>query len=553
MTPLASIWLKDVQSLRNLRRILREESVFKVVFIVAFALGIMAGFYLIFADGFRFLGSLGGASFMITRRLFSLFFLGLGAMLVSSNIVTSYSTLFRSRESTYLLTCPLSTRDLVTYKFLESAALSSWAFFFLVIPFAAAYAREEHLGVFFAVWTCVFSVPFVILCGAIGSLVGMAVVRWLPRERWFWLLATGLAVVGLVRVLAQSRVAYTDEATLFLNRIMPGLQLASHPLLPSSWTSEGILALTRGDPLRGFLFFCVLVSNTALLYLFVQWLGNAAFYSAYQRVAGAAAPKGRKPEILGWLSNALTPIPTDIRGMILKDIRSFLRDPLQWSQALIFFGLLAIYFASFRSFRYDQLPDIWRNLIVFLNIFSVASVICSLASRFVFPQLSLEGHSFWILGLAPTKMSRIVMTKFLGSASAMVAISSGLMLLATWMLHVEPRLVAVAVGVAVAISISVSALSVGLGALFLDLKQANPVAIISGFGGTLNLVLCLGYMLSAIVPFGFIWHWHVIGKLAVATFERANRLAFGWLVVTAIVSTLVPLWIGARSLTRREY
>ena len=553
MTPLASIWLKDLQSLRNLRRILREESVFKVVFILAFALGIMAGFFLIFADGFRFLGSLGGASFMITRRLFSLFFFGLGAMLVSSNIVTSYSTLFRSRESTYLLTCPLTTRDLVTYKFLESAALSSWAFFFLVIPFAAAYAHSEHLGILFAVWTCVFSVPFVILCGAIGSLAGMAAVRWLPRGRWFWLLATGLVIVGLAKVLVQSRVTYTDEATLFLNRIMPGLQLASHPLLPSSWTSEGVLALTRGDLGRGLMFLGVLVSNTALLYLVVQWLGNAIFYSAYQRVAGASAPKGRQPEILGWLSRVLAPVPNDIRGMVLKDIRAFLRDPLQWSQALIFFGLLAIYFASFRSFRYDQLPDIWRNLIVFLNIFSVSSVICSLASRFVFPQLSLEGHSFWILGLAPTKMSRIVMTKFLGSAAAMVAISSGLMLLATRMLHVEPRLVAVAVGVAVAISISVSALSVGLGALFLDLKQANPVAIISGFGGTLNLVLCLGYMLSAIVPFGLIWHWHVLGKLAMSTFERANLLAFAWLAATAIVSTIIPLWMGTRSLTRREY
>jgi len=553
MTPLAAIWLKNLKSLKNLRRILRNESVFKLTFILVFAVGLMGGFFLMFVDGFHFLATLGGASFMITRRLFSLFFFGLGAMLVSSNVITSYSTLFRSRESAFLIACPLSTRELVTYKFLESAALSSWAFFFLVIPFAAAYGREEHLGVLFAVWTVVFSVPFVILCGAIGSLAGLAAVRWLPRARWFWLLAIGLCVAGVARTLLQARAGYTDETSFFLNRIMPGLQLASHPLLPSSWTAEGILALTRGDPWRGLLFFGVLVSNAALLYLFVQWLGEAVFCAGYQRVANASALKGRKPEILGWLARGLAPLPHDVRGMILKDARSFLRDPLQWSQALIFFGLLALYFASFRSFRYDRLPDLWRNLIVFLNIFSVSSVICSLASRFVFPQLSLEGHSFWILGLAPTKMSRILMTKFIGAATAMVAISSGLMLLATWMLHVEPILGAVAVGIAVAISISVSALSVGLGAVFLDLKQNNPVAIISGFGGTLNLVLCLGYMLSAILPFGLIWHGHIMGTLSDAFFERANPLAFCWLFLTALIATVIPLWIGARSLTQREY
>lgn len=550
--PLAVLWLKDMRTLMNLRRILRDESTFKVTFILLFAFGIIGGFFVMFADGFRFLAALGGGSLMITRRLFALFFFGLGAMLVSSNIVTGYSTFFRSRESAYLLYCPFSIRDIVTYKFLGSAMLSSWAFFFLVIPFAAAYAWHEQLGFMFGVWTLVFSVPFVILCGGIGSLVTLGAVRWLPRSRWFWLLVVGLTAVAVTRTLLTARIGYQDETAFFLNRVMPGLQLASHPLLPSSWVAEGILALSGESPLRGLMFFAVLVTNTAMLYLLVQWLGEGVFYAAYQRVAGASSRR-RAPEILGWLHKALNPLPHDIRGMVLKDIRSFLRDPLQWSQALIFFGLLALYFSSFRSFRYDRLPDVWRNLIVFLNIFSVASVICSLASRFIFPQLSLEGHSFWILGLAPTRLSRILATKFVSSATALALISAGLMLLATWMLHVEPGLRAVSVALALAISISVAALSTGLGAVFIDLKQNNPVAIISGFGGTLNLVLCLGFMLAAIVPFGLAWHAQAMGSVSALFFRRAIAVAAAWLTVISVVTTLVPLWIGVRSLARREF
>jgi ABC-2 type transport system permease protein len=554
MTPLSSLWIKDVYALNNLRRLLRRESIFKVVFILAFAFGLMGGFFVLFLDAFQFLSGLGGGTFMITRRLFSLFFLGLGGMLVISNIVTSYSTTFRSRETTFLLTAPIDTRSLVTYKYLESTLLSSWAFLFLIIPFTSAYTWNEQLGPIFALWTAVFSIPYVLLCGGIGSLIALLIVRWAPRNRTLWLT---LALLGLALAikpfLGAHPVNLQDQTSFVLNRLLPGLQVASHPLAPNHWTAEGIMSLTSGDYAHGILLWLTLVSNMLMVLLLIQWVGARTFFSAYQRVAGAGGVRRRSAELLAWLGPALRFLPNDIRGMILKDIRTFLRDPLQWSQALIFFGLLAIYFSSFRAFRYDQLPDIWRNLIVFLNIFSVASVICSLASRFVFPQLSLEGHSFWILGLAPTGMRRILMTKFLLAASTVVLVSASLMGLATWMLQAGPALTAISIGVAVAISISVCALSTGLGAIFLDLKQPNPVAIISGFGGTMNLALSLGLMLACIVPFGLIWHWHVMGRITEKAFIHANILSTVWLVVITLLATLIPLWLGIRNLSRREY
>lgn len=553
MTSLSALWLKDLWALRNLRRILQRESVFKVAFILAFALGMMGGFFFLFLDGFRFLSDLGGGSHMITRRLFALFFFGLGGMLIISNTITSYSTIFRSRETPWLLTAPITVRSLITYKFIESTLLSSWAFVFLIVPFAGAYARHEHLGLLFAVWTALFAFPFVLLCGGLGTLMALIAVRWLPRHRWFWWGLVGLALVVLVLTLQQHRPELRDEASFVLNRLLPGLQLASHPLAPSTWTSEGIMSLTDGWFTRGALLWCTLLSNMLVVGLAVQWLGTATFGAAYQRVNGAPDSRRRPAELLGGLDRLLAFLPHDIRGMVLKDLRSFLRDPMQWSQALIFFGLLAIYFASFRSFRYDELPETWRNLIVFLNIFSVASVTCSLASRFVFPQLSLEGHSFWILGLAPTRMGRILATKFLLSATALVTVSGGLMILATSMLHVAPGLRLVAIGLSMAIAVSVSALATGLGALFVDLKQSNPVAILSGFGGTMNLVLSLGLMLAAIMPFALTWHWHVTGRIGTPLFLHGNIAAALWLGGLTLVTTLVPLWLGSRSLKRREY
>jgi ABC-2 type transport system permease protein len=553
MNSLSALWLKDLSALRNLRRMLQREPVFKVIFILTFALGMMGGFFYLFLDGFRFLSSMGGGSYMITRRLFALFFLGLGSMLVMSNTVTSYSTIFRSRETAFLLTGPIDIRSLVTYKFIESTLLSSWAFVFLIVPFAAAYAWHEKLGVMFALWTGLFSLPFVILCGGLGTLLALVAVRWLPRNRLFWGGVVIAALLFLGFTLHQQRTELRDETSFVLNRVLPGLQLASYPLAPNSWVAEGIMSLTGGQFARGALLWCTLLANTLVIGLLVQWLGTATFHTAYQRIVGSSNTQQRSAELLGGLGRLLAFLPHDVRGMVLKDMRSFLRDPMQWSQALIFFGLLALYFAGFRSFHYDQFPETWRNMIVFLNIFSVTSVICSLASRFVFPQLSLEGHSFWILGLAPTGMGRILATKFLIAALAMVAVSAGLMSLATWMLQVGPGLKLVAIGVAVAISISVTALATGLGAVFIDLKQPNPVAVISGFGGTINLVLSLGLMLGSILPYALTWHWHVTGRISSALFIRGNIWATAWLLTLTLATTLIPLWLGSRSLKRREY
>ena len=246
-------------------------------------------------------------------------------------------------------------------------------------------------------------------------------------------------------------------------------------------------------------------------------------------------------------------LPRNVGAMILKDIRTFLRDPMQWSQALIFFGLLAIYFVNLRTFRYHLLPDRWRNTIAFLNVFSVSAVMCSLGSRFVYPQLSLEGQGFWILGLSPMTMKRIVLTKFFLSFVGMLVVSTALMLVSTTMLEAARTAKLAALGLACAVSCAVCGLSTGLGAIFLDLDQRNPAAIVSGFGGTLNLVLSLGFMVLAILPFGLTFHLHIRGVITPPQFGRGLSLCGGWLAAITAATAVLPITLGVKSLQDRDF
>src|ERR1035437_7439140 len=146
MHALAALLRKDRRVLRNMRTLAREQSIFKVIFILMFAGGMLAGLGYLFLEGFQFLSALGGIGVMLIRHLFALFFFGLGLMLVLSNIITTYTTVFHSEEIPFLLCRPIAPGEILLHKWLETTLISSWAFFFIIIPFIGAFAWHAHLS-----------------------------------------------------------------------------------------------------------------------------------------------------------------------------------------------------------------------------------------------------------------------------------------------------------------------------------------------------------------------------------------------------------------------
>lgn len=555
MNDLAKLLKKDGRVLLNLRRLASEQSVFKGLVIGVFGGALLAGLFWMFLDAFRFLGALGGIGLLIIQRLFGLFFFGLGLMLVLSNIITAYAVFFRADDVPFLLLQPLRRGALAMHKLFESALLSSWAFFLIMIPFVSAFAWHQKLPLSFGLWTMLFSIPFVVFCSGLGAILIMLAARWLPRFKlwiWFGLLAAGLGALWFWQ--AGRDMARGDDISFMLARLVPGLQLASFPLWPSWWVSEGIMAMVRARWLRGALLFSVLAANALFIVMLAETVGQAVFHRAWERVAAGAA-RGARPRAGAFqrLAAAALILPAEYRAVLLKDIRSLLRDPTQMIQGLLFFGLLGIYFFNLRNLHYHLLPAVWRNLIAFLNLFSLATIMASFCSRFVFPQISLEGQAFWLIGLSPTGLGRVLKIKYLFSVLALLLISAALMTVSTIMLGGQAYVLLITVLAAIAMSFALSGLALGLGAVFLDLKQKNPVAIISGFGGTFNLVLSLVYIMAAIIPFGALAHAYTLGRISRPLFLKGIAAGSLWLGIITALAAGLPLLLGARSLARREF
>jgi ABC-2 type transport system permease protein len=555
MTPASALWLRCRREWANARRIARSQPLLKRVVISVSAIVFEALLCALFYDGFHFLNALSGVGGLILGRLFSLFFLALSLMLVLSSLVTAYSAFFRSPEIPFLLTRPFTLSQIVTYKYIESTILASWAYFAVVIPFMAAYAFFERITLVFILWTLVFSIPFLFLCSGLGALAVLIGARWLAGRRFLWP-SLGLLAAFLVLALAMAPGIRSPEihANQFtISQLVPGLRLAGNALLPSWWLSEGIQSLASGNILRGLMLWAVLATSAWMIALLIEWIGANVYFDAWVKASANLGAEKRKAVLLPRLPPLLQFLPDDIRALIIKDLRTFLRDPVQWTQAGIFFGLLGLFFANMNPNHYRFLPPEWQSLVAFVNVFSVAAVMCSMGSRFLYPQLSLEGHSFWIIGLAPTSLRRLVFAKFAVAATSLATIGVILILIAAHRMGMPPEVLGSAAFVAAAIGIAISGLSVGLGALFLDLRQTNPAAIVSGFGGTLNLVLSLAMMIAAILPFAMCFHLKATGALYGQHFRTGLIVSAACVTGLTLLATILPLHLGIRSLNRRDF
>jgi ABC-2 type transport system permease protein len=209
---------------------------------------------------------------------------------------------------------------------------------------------------------------------------------------------------------------------------------------------------------------------------------------------------------------------------------------------MIFFGLLCIYVLNLRNVAFNFHNAFWETMIRYLNLGASALTLSTLTTRFVFPQFSLEGRRLWLLGLAPVGLHRILLQKFWLSCLTAMTITVSLNVASSILLHMSwSKLLFFAISIAL-MAAALSGLAVGLGAVFPNFKEDNPSKIVSGFGGTLCLVI------------SFIYISIFVGLVAVPDLRRIDLpipISDGAALFLALVLSLAILFIPMAAATHR--
>ncbi|MFH1269050.1 MAG: hypothetical protein ABIK89_25265, partial [Planctomycetota bacterium] len=364
----------------------------------------------LFFEGFAFLKNTvpGDLHDETVRIVFGVFFMTMTVMLMFSSGIILYSSLFKAQEVAFLLTLPGRVERIFLHKFQEAILLSSWAFVLLGSPMLLAYGIVAGAPWYFFALLLPFLVAFTYVPAGIGAIGCMAIVRHLPSGRVLVLGTLVAAVVGRTASFVWSLTGDFNQDLLtptWFREILDRLEFTEHRLLPSWWLSSGLLGATEGEWAESVLFLALLISNALFFRQLGVWTAARIFRPAYSALYGRRIfrRRARVAWVDRFLMRATFMLPVKMRLLIVKDLRLFRRDPVQWGQFLIFFGLLALYFLNIRRFSYEVYYKGWVNMVSFLNVSVVGLLLSTFTTRFIFPMISLESRRFWLLGLLPLK------------------------------------------------------------------------------------------------------------------------------------------------------
>jgi ABC-2 type transport system permease protein len=328
------------------------------------------------------------------------------------------------------------------------------------------------------------------------------------------------------------------------------------PLLPSTWASNGVLAAANYDLSRAVFLFLLLAANALMALLVTGLLAEKLFYPGWSYLMGQdrqrfkPLDKGPLNKFVGYLSFVRNPA----RSLVIKDIKLFWRDPTQWSQFVIFFGIMAIYIANLRNTSSFREEEFWRSWIACLNVGALTLILATLTSRFVFPLISLEGRRFWILGLAPLSYKQLVWQKFWLSVTTSLTFTAGLAVLSGYMLQLEPVYWGLTVYSVIITNFGLSGLAVGLGTLYPTFTEDNPARIVSGMGGTLNLLLSVAYITLVVAAQVIVLQWEILDLFTTDTaFWYALSASVTFITALSTLCIFLPMRLGLRNLENMEF
>ncbi len=552
---------------------LRQRSRLMMFVIGIFVLSYWVAGYILFRGGFAFLTKFPGLGGLLMDRMMYVFFAFLFMMLVFSNMIIGYSTLFKNPETQWLLTLPVRHVDVFRWKLLETTLLASWAFLFLSAPFLLAYGQVRNVGGWFYLKAFLLFLPFTMIPAALGSLVILLVTRFLHRRMFKWALfgLGSVVVVAAAYFVKPMQVAQVQHAEMIsaMNQLLHNSRVVLQPMLPSYWVASSMIAWGEGWSERGLFFFLVLLSNALMAVLVSVTTSRHIFYEGWSRNHS----QGRLRLGLGVLDEdlhlrrggqvldrflALWPwLHPATRALMVKDIRVFWRDTSQWSQFVIFFGLLGLYVLNLRNVAYEWNSEMWAGFVSFLNLGASSMTLATLTTRFVFPQFSMEGRRLWIVGMVPFGLKRVLMEKFWLSSLWSVSITLALTLTSCWMLHLPAWMAVLFTATVVWMSFALCGIAVGIGALFPNFgagstanRYDNPAKIVSGFGGTFCFVLSMIYITLVIgaealpVYFGY----------GMTSDGRPWGLVVSWIFVSilSLAAIAVPMSLALKKMETME-
>ncbi len=439
------------------------------------------------------------------------------------NIVVSFSTLYRSPEVSFLLTSPVSHQNIFTIKFLDNFFYSSGTLF--MVGFSVLLGYGTYFGLpwhFYLLAMFGVMVPFMFFAACLAVIILLLLMKLASKINLKFLIGF-VVVFYILQIYFYFKISSPIHLVEEVMKYYPNIDMYFGILdpkgikfLPNYWVSEFLYFYVTKDFFAVFEYVILLLASTAGLFIFAMGIGNVHFYSTWITSLSLKSISSKaikfKSSFFTFGEKSFFSSRTEV--MLKKELWQFLREPSQWIHFVVMLGLLVVFLASVSTLSIKlESPELKAVIFLVVFIFNIF-LINSIALRFGFPMISLEGFGFWSIKSAPVSLKKMYWIKFsillavLLLLSALISFLSNIPYLFSKQVGVtlmntpiynEPHdavkaLAYFSMVVAPIVTITLASLNFGLGSVYSDFAEKNPIRIASSQGATLTFLLSVVYL-----------------------------------------------------------
>jgi ABC-2 type transport system permease protein len=497
---------------------------------------------------------------LLAGKLLGLVLLSFISILILSNVITALSSFFLAKDLDLLVSAPVDWLRLYLAKLGETLLHSSWMVALMAVPILAAYGVIYQGGLLFIPYAVLAIVPMLVLPAVVGSALTLVLVNLFPARRTRDLLsiiALGAAggVILLFRIIRPEQLARPEGFRNLLDFITV-LRTPTSPFLPSEWATKAIMSYLRHgfDPLP-----LVLLWTTAAGFITLGAMLHRELFAQGFTKAQEGAERFIRGAFWRWtIGGLLRPLPVAKREFVLKDIKLFFRDTTQWSQLILLAVLVVVYLFNIKAlplFSGEQVPFFYVTLVSFLNLGLSGFVLASIAARFIFPAVSLEGRQMWLLRSSPLDLRALLWSKYWVGTIPLLVLALLLTGLTNVLLKVSPFMMVVSLMTICALTLAIAALALGFGALYPQFETENAAQIPTSFGGLVFMMATIALLAAVILCLAGPVYTYLraanagepvrIDALTIAAFTAAAAIC--------TAATVIPLRLGLKKMESFEF
>lgn len=422
------------------------------------------------------------------------------------NIVVSYSTLFRSPEVSFLLTKPVNPIRIFVIKFFDNFFYSSGTLIMVMVALLTGFTLYFKVNVIHAALLFLFNfLPFMLSAGLLGVLLLLVLINAALKYGFKRVVAVlGVTYLGIIVLFFQISSPIDTVAGVmkffpnvdgyFASLIPPYIRF-----LPSNWLAEAMFWTVKGDISAALPYYFLQVSLSLLLLIVVTLAGKATFLDTWHKSIDFRENremKIEKPIFFAFqkfsrLKNTFTEV------VFKREFHLFLREPAQVIHFSVLLFLIIIFVGSLSgismlaSNRFLLLTTIFMAVYLF-NVFFIVT----LSLRYVFPLISLEGNVVWKIKSAPISTRKLLRKRLMIPLVVIVLLSQIMSIFIVW--RFSPSLVLPMAIISFASSWFLVMMSFGMGGLFINLKEKNPVRLSSSQGASISFLFSMIYLVLLI-------------------------------------------------------